>query len=117
MNKYKKINSNQIIYKTEELLEAANNRYKITVQVANRAKRRKYEPFFKKWNFREILFCTVHTKSSCNKRMDQKQKNLQLWDLLGGGVFGARFEDFTNLYIESLQTRSSICAAEMAESL
>lgn len=43
MNKYKKINSNQIIYKTEELLEAANNRYKITVQVANRAKRRKYE--------------------------------------------------------------------------
>nr|QCI08611.1 putative DNA-directed RNA polymerase subunit omega [Spermothamnion repens] len=32
-----------ITYKTEELLELANNRYKITVQVANRAKRRKYE--------------------------------------------------------------------------
>nr|YP_009313863.1 Putative DNA-directed RNA polymerase subunit omega [Hommersandiophycus borowitzkae]SCW22117.1 Putative DNA-directed RNA polymerase subunit omega [Hommersandiophycus borowitzkae] len=35
--------SNQIIYKTEELLENASNRFKITVQVANRAKRRKYE--------------------------------------------------------------------------
>lgn len=35
--------SNQIIYKTEELLDAASNRFKITVQVANRAKRRKYE--------------------------------------------------------------------------
>lgn len=32
-----------IIYKTEELLKLANNRYKITIQVANRAKRRKYE--------------------------------------------------------------------------
>nr|YP_009314477.1 Putative DNA-directed RNA polymerase subunit omega [Liagoropsis maxima]SCW22731.1 Putative DNA-directed RNA polymerase subunit omega [Liagoropsis maxima] len=37
------IESNQIIYKTEELLDAAANRFKITVQVANRAKRRKYE--------------------------------------------------------------------------
>nr|YP_009315703.1 hypothetical protein P8468_pgp163 [Trichogloeopsis pedicellata]SCW24361.1 rpoz [Trichogloeopsis pedicellata] len=37
------IESNQIIYKTEELLEATSNRFKITVQVANRAKRRKYE--------------------------------------------------------------------------
>nr|YP_009313043.1 Putative DNA-directed RNA polymerase subunit omega [Dermonema virens]SCW21297.1 Putative DNA-directed RNA polymerase subunit omega [Dermonema virens] len=37
------IESNQIIYKTEDLLEAASNRFKITVQVANRAKRRKYE--------------------------------------------------------------------------
>jgi len=43
MTKYGKIDSNQVTYKTEELLEAANNRYKITVQVANRAKRRKYE--------------------------------------------------------------------------
>nr|YP_009297018.1 DNA-directed RNA polymerase omega chain [Ceramium japonicum]AOM66361.1 DNA-directed RNA polymerase omega chain [Ceramium japonicum] len=30
-------------YKIEELLDAANNRYKVTIQVANRAKRRKYE--------------------------------------------------------------------------
>jgi len=43
MNKYKRIDSNQITYKTEELLDAASNRYKITIQVANRAKRRKYE--------------------------------------------------------------------------
>lgn len=32
-----------IIYKTEELLNISPNRYSITVQVANRAKRRKYE--------------------------------------------------------------------------
>lgn len=32
-----------ITYKTEELLAMASNRYKITIQVANRAKRRKYE--------------------------------------------------------------------------
>nr|YP_009398853.1 putative DNA-directed RNA polymerase subunit omega [Cliftonaea pectinata]ARW68143.1 putative DNA-directed RNA polymerase subunit omega [Cliftonaea pectinata] len=46
MNKYcnyNKIDLRQVIYKTEELLELAQNRYNITVQVANRAKRRKYE--------------------------------------------------------------------------
>nr|ARW64101.1 putative DNA-directed RNA polymerase subunit omega [Chondria sp. (in: red algae)] len=43
MNEYNKININYINYKTEELLELAQNRYKVTVQVANRAKRRKYE--------------------------------------------------------------------------
>lgn len=32
-----------IVYKAEELLNSANNRYKITIQVANKAKRRKYE--------------------------------------------------------------------------
>nr|YP_009628924.1 DNA-directed RNA polymerase omega chain [Balbiania investiens]QBX88707.1 DNA-directed RNA polymerase omega chain [Balbiania investiens] len=37
------VESNQIIYKTEELLHASSNRYRITMQVANRAKRRKYE--------------------------------------------------------------------------
>lgn len=42
-SEYKKINSKQIRYKTEELLLVAKNRYKVTVQVANRAKRRKYE--------------------------------------------------------------------------
>jgi DNA-directed RNA polymerase subunit omega len=41
--KYQSINSNHILYKTEELLDAASNRYKITTQVANRAKRRRYE--------------------------------------------------------------------------
>nr|YP_009396558.1 putative DNA-directed RNA polymerase subunit omega [Vertebrata australis]ARW65744.1 putative DNA-directed RNA polymerase subunit omega [Vertebrata australis] len=38
-----KIDLKSITYKTEELLEIVNNRYKITIQVANRAKRRKYE--------------------------------------------------------------------------
>nr|YP_009297785.1 DNA-directed RNA polymerase omega chain [Kumanoa americana]AOM67519.1 DNA-directed RNA polymerase omega chain [Kumanoa americana] len=37
------ITTNDIIYKTEELLNAATNRYQITIQIANRAKRRKYE--------------------------------------------------------------------------
>jgi len=42
-NDYTKIDLGYINYKSEELLELAQNRYKITVQVANRAKRRKYE--------------------------------------------------------------------------
>nr|YP_009541910.1 DNA-directed RNA polymerase omega chain [Neogoniolithon spectabile]AYR06119.1 DNA-directed RNA polymerase omega chain [Neogoniolithon spectabile] len=42
-NYYRYLDENQINYKTEELLAAANNRFKITLKVANRAKRRKYE--------------------------------------------------------------------------
>ena len=42
-NTYKKIESHQITYKTEELLFASNNRFDITIKVAERAKRRKYE--------------------------------------------------------------------------
>nr|YP_009589229.1 DNA-directed RNA polymerase omega chain [Corallina ferreyrae]QBL75745.1 DNA-directed RNA polymerase omega chain [Corallina ferreyrae] len=42
-NKYNDVKLHQITYKTEELLDAADNRFKITVKVANRAKRRKYE--------------------------------------------------------------------------
>lgn len=38
--------SAQIMYRSQELLKAASNRYKITVQVANRAKRRRYEGYF-----------------------------------------------------------------------
>jgi DNA-directed RNA polymerase subunit omega len=41
--KHSLLKYNEIIYKTEELLNTAKNRYKITVQIANRAKRRKYE--------------------------------------------------------------------------
>lgn len=41
--KYSNTETKEIVYKTEELLEASNNRYKITIQIANRAKRRKYE--------------------------------------------------------------------------
>ena len=37
--------SSQIMYRSQELLQAASNRYRITVQVANRAKRRRYEEF------------------------------------------------------------------------
>jgi DNA-directed RNA polymerase subunit omega len=37
------INSLEVLYKTEELLDAASNRYRITVQVANKAKRKRYE--------------------------------------------------------------------------
>ena len=40
---YKDNNSNEILYKTEELLDAASNRYKMTIQIANRAKRRRYQ--------------------------------------------------------------------------
>ena len=38
-------NQTQIRHRAEELLDAASNRYRITVQVANRAKRRRYEDF------------------------------------------------------------------------
>lgn len=42
-SKYSNVESRKITYKTEELLEASANRFKITVKVAERAKRRKYE--------------------------------------------------------------------------
>lgn len=35
----------QIMHRAEELISAASNRYRITVQVAQRAKRRRYEDF------------------------------------------------------------------------
>jgi DNA-directed RNA polymerase subunit omega len=37
------IESSQIIRRVEELVSASSNRYRITVQVANRAKHRRYE--------------------------------------------------------------------------
>ncbi len=45
MLKRNSFNSPQIMHRAEELMNAASNRYKITVQVANRAKRRRYEDF------------------------------------------------------------------------
>lgn len=33
----------QVVYRTEELLAAASNRFRVTVQVASRAKKRAYE--------------------------------------------------------------------------
>lgn len=41
--KYSNFKQQKINYKIEELLNTASNRYKVTIQVANRAKRRKYE--------------------------------------------------------------------------
>ena len=35
----------EVMHRAEELISAASNRYRITVQVANRAKRRRYEDF------------------------------------------------------------------------
>ena len=37
------VKSKELTYKTEELLYASENRFRITVKVAERAKRRKYE--------------------------------------------------------------------------
>ncbi len=37
--------STELMYRAEELISTASNRYRITVQVANRAKRRRYEDF------------------------------------------------------------------------
>lgn len=37
--------NNQLMRQAEELINAASNRYRITVQVANRAKRRRQEDF------------------------------------------------------------------------
>ena len=45
MQKRPPFQSAQIMYRSEELLKAASNRYRITVQVAKRAKRRRYEEF------------------------------------------------------------------------
>lgn len=39
------IDSAQLMRRAEDLINAASNRYRITVQVANRAQRRRYEEF------------------------------------------------------------------------
>ena len=43
MQRKSAFDSAEIMYRAEELMSAASNRYRITVQVANRAKRRRYE--------------------------------------------------------------------------
>jgi DNA-directed RNA polymerase subunit omega len=45
IHKHTQFDTTQIMYRAEELVSAATNRYRITVQVANRAKRRRYEDF------------------------------------------------------------------------
>lgn len=45
MLKRSPFDSNQLMRRTEDLIRAASNRYRITVQVANRAQRRRFEEF------------------------------------------------------------------------
>lgn len=45
MAKRPSFNSGQIVQRADELINAASNRYRITVQVANRAKRRRNEDY------------------------------------------------------------------------
>ncbi|AFY38506.1 MULTISPECIES: DNA-directed RNA polymerase subunit omega [unclassified Picosynechococcus] len=45
MQKRSSFNSSEIMHRSENLMQAATNRYRITVQVAKRAKRRRYEDF------------------------------------------------------------------------
>lgn len=45
MVKKHNFDSSQIMYRSDELMNAASNRYRITVQVAKRAKQRRFEDF------------------------------------------------------------------------
>jgi DNA-directed RNA polymerase subunit omega len=45
MQKRHTIDSTQLLRRADDLISAASNRYRITVQVANRAKRRRFDDF------------------------------------------------------------------------
>lgn len=45
MQKRSTLDTSQLMRRAEDLIGAASNRYRITVQVANRAKRRRFEDF------------------------------------------------------------------------
>ena len=45
MQKQSSVNSAELSRKSEELIKASSNRYRAVVQVANRAKRRRFEDF------------------------------------------------------------------------
>ncbi|MDJ1176426.1 DNA-directed RNA polymerase subunit omega [Roseofilum capinflatum] len=45
MLKRTSVDSQELMRRAEELINAASNRYRITVQVAHRAQRRRYEEF------------------------------------------------------------------------
>ena len=45
MAKKHNFDSSQIMYRSDALMNAASNRYRITVQVAKRAKQRRFEDF------------------------------------------------------------------------
>ncbi len=44
-NKRAAFDSSEVVRRAEQLISAASNRYRITVQVATRAKRRRFEEF------------------------------------------------------------------------
>lgn len=46
------LESLEVLYKTEEILNAASNRYRITIQVANRAKRKRQDDLTNLSNFK-----------------------------------------------------------------
>jgi DNA-directed RNA polymerase subunit omega len=45
LHKRPTIETTQLMRRADDLISAASNRYRITVQVANRAKRRRFEDF------------------------------------------------------------------------
>lgn len=45
MHKRSNLDTSQLMRRADDLINAASNRYRITVQVANRAKRRRFEDF------------------------------------------------------------------------
>ncbi len=45
MLKRSRLDTTQLMRRAEDLINAASNRYRITVQVASRAQRRRYEEF------------------------------------------------------------------------
>jgi DNA-directed RNA polymerase subunit omega len=45
MHKRPAFDNSQVLRRADDLISAASNRYRITVQVANRAKRRRFEDF------------------------------------------------------------------------
>ena len=62
MQKQSSVNSAELSRKSEELIKASSNRYRAVVQVANRAKRRRFEDFD---SFDEQLVnCLLYTSPS-----------------------------------------------------
>jgi DNA-directed RNA polymerase subunit omega len=45
MQKRNNLDTSQLMRRAEDLIDAASNRYRITVQVANRAQRNRYQEF------------------------------------------------------------------------
>ncbi|HEY9846733.1 MAG TPA: DNA-directed RNA polymerase subunit omega [Candidatus Caenarcaniphilales bacterium] len=50
MHKHHTVDTTQVMRRAEELISAASNRYRITVQVANRAKKRRRHDSFEDYD-------------------------------------------------------------------